>query len=67
MTVSWKLPDGSHKENAVPDIEQLLLLLRLVNGVTLDGIAYQVVDAQLAVDGQKLNVCVMLKHKHDVH
>jgi len=67
MTVSWKLPDGSHKVNAVPDIEQLLLLLRLVNGVTLDGIAYQVVDAQLAVDGQELNVCVTLKHKDEVH
>ncbi|MBO9599045.1 MAG: hypothetical protein J7559_14660 [Cohnella sp.] len=67
MTVSWKLPDGSQKENAVPDIEQLLLLLRLVNGVTLDGISYQVVDAQLMVNGEHLHVCVSLQLKPDVH
>ena len=66
MTVSWKLPDGTQTENAVPDIEQLLLLLRLVNGVTLNGTSYQVVDAQLEVDGGNLHVCVTLKLKQDV-
>lgn len=67
MTVSWILPDGSTKENAVPDIEQLLLLLRLVNGVSLNGTSYQVVDAQLVVDGMLLRVSVSLKLKPDVH
>ncbi|WP_027087723.1 hypothetical protein [Cohnella panacarvi] len=67
MTVFWKLPDGSQTENAVPDIEQLLLLLRLVNGVTLNGISYQVADAQLVVDDQKPHVCVSLQLKSDVH
>lgn len=67
MTVSWKLPDGSQTENAVPDVEQLLLLLRLVNGVTLNGTSYQVVDAQLVVGGQEPHVCVTLKLRHDDH
>lgn len=67
MTVSWKLPDGSQTENAVPDIEQLLLLLRLVNGVMLNGTSYQIADAQLVVNGKKLHISVSLKLKPDVH
>lgn len=62
MNVTWKLPDGSAIENAVPDVEQLLMLLRLVNGVTLDRIPYQIADTRLVVDGKRHRVVVSLLH-----
>jgi len=67
MTVTWKLPDGSITEDAVPDIEQLLLLLRLVNGVTINGTSYRVADAQLVVNDKLLHVSVSLAHLSDPH
>lgn len=60
MNVRWMLPDGTAMENAVPDVEQLLMLLRLVNGVTLDRISYQIADTRLVVDGKRLHVLVSL-------
>lgn len=65
MNVSWMLPDGLKTDNAVPDVEQLLLLLRLVNGVTLEGVAYRVADTRLVVDGESMNVVVSLSHRSD--
>lgn len=60
MNVSWITPDGPKTENAVPDVEQLLLMLRLVNGVTLQGISYRVADTQLIVNGDNMNIVVFL-------
>ncbi|MFD0671498.1 hypothetical protein [Cohnella sp. GCM10027633] len=60
MNVSWITPDGATTENAVPDVEQLLLLLRLVNGVTLEGTAYRVADSRLVVSGERMGVVVSL-------
>jgi len=65
MNVLWQFPDGSLSENAVPDIEQFMLLLRLVNGVTLKGVNYQISGSELVVEDDRLYVAVTLLHRTD--
>jgi hypothetical protein len=60
MNVILRLPDGKTVEHTVPDIEQLMLLLRLVNGVTLDGITYHIQSTELIVEGGEWSVSVTL-------
>ncbi|MCD9024095.1 hypothetical protein [Cohnella silvisoli] len=60
MKVQWHLPDHSISETDVPDIEQLLFILRLVGEVTLKGQPYQVDSSKLIVDEDKLSVAVTL-------
>ncbi|WP_152619420.1 hypothetical protein [Cohnella kolymensis] len=60
MNVILRLPDGKKVEHTVPDIEQLMLLLRLVNGVTLDGITYHIQSTDLIVNEGQWSVSVTL-------
>lgn len=63
MNVILSLPDGRKVEHTVPDIEQLMLLLRLVNGVTLDGITYHIQSTELIVQDGQWSVSVTLFDK----
>jgi hypothetical protein len=62
MKVQWRSPDGVISETTVPDIEQLLFLLRLVNKVTLEGVFYQIDGSELIVEDDELSVAVHLSH-----
>jgi hypothetical protein len=62
MKVQWRSPDGVISETTVPDIEQLLFLLRLVNKVTLEGVFYQIDGSELIVGDDELSVAVHLSH-----
>lgn len=56
MNVTWRLPDGTEREQPVPDMEQLLFLLRMVKGVTIDGNTYQINGSTLVVQPDALSV-----------
>lgn len=59
MNVHWLLPDQSVLQRNIPDVEQLLFLLRLTGRVSLDGESYRVMHAELVVD-ENLAVKVVL-------
>lgn len=60
MNVLWRLPDGSEREQTVADPEQLLFVLRLVRGVTIEGVTYRISGSTLVVEEESLSVAVCL-------
>lgn len=64
MNVQWVLPDQSVLERNVPDVEQLLFLLRLTGAVSLDGGSYRVRDTELVVR-EELAVKVLLADREE--
>lgn len=57
MNVHWVLPDDSVLKRIVPDVEQLVFLLRLTGRVTLDGESFRVTGTELLVgDGLAVQV-----------
>lgn len=60
MKVRWKLPDGTERQQQVPDLEQLMFVLRLVGGVTIDGADYRIAGSSLVVEDDKLAIAVKL-------
>jgi hypothetical protein len=63
MKVHWHLPDHTLSETEVPDIEQLMFLLRLVQGVTLQGKPYRIEKSELVVEEDRVIVSVTLKYR----
>lgn len=61
MKVLWILPDDSMMDYFVSEIEQFLLLLKLVNSVTLKGMTYYVVHIELIIEKNDLFISVLLK------
>lgn len=60
MNIIWRLPDGTVKEQPVADMEQLLFVLRMVGGVSIDGSLYTIAGSSLVVDFDRLSVAVTL-------
>lgn len=60
MNVHWRLPDGTEKQQAVADMEQLMFILRMVGGVSIDGFLYQIAGSALVVEPDRLAVAVTL-------
>jgi len=60
MNVHWRLPDGTVKEQTVDDVEQLMFVLRMVGGVSIDQSVYQISGSTLVVDHDQLSVAVNL-------
>ena len=61
MKVLWILPDDSTIENTIVDIEQIMFLLRLVNGVCINGLSYQLVHTELMMEKENISMSVLLK------
>lgn len=59
MRVQWVTPDRNVLEQTVPDVEQLVFLLRLTGLVSLEGESYRVLGTELLV-GEELSVKVRL-------
>lgn len=59
MRVQWVMPDQAVLEQNVPDVEQLVFLLRLTGMVTLAGESFRVLGTELLV-GEDLAVKVRL-------
>lgn len=59
MRVQWVTPDRNVLEQTVPDVEQLVFLLRLTGLVSLEGESYRVLGTELLV-GEELAVKVRL-------
>lgn len=60
MNVLWRLPDGSEKQQTVDDMEQLMFVLRMVGGVSIDECVYQIAGSTLVVEPEGLSVAVTL-------
>ncbi len=60
MKVLWHLPDDTTSETNVTDIEQLLFLLRLVNGISLKGEPYRLGGSELIVEAEQVSVAITL-------
>ncbi|MEX2416136.1 MAG: hypothetical protein WD424_08325 [Paenibacillaceae bacterium] len=61
MKVLWILPDDSTIENTIVDIEQLMFLLRLVNGVSINGLSYQLHHTELMMEKENISMSILLK------
>lgn len=59
VRVQWVTPDRNVLEQTVPDVEQLVFLLRLTGLVSLEGESYRVLGTELLV-GEELAVKVRL-------
>ena len=60
MNVHWRMPDGSVIEQKVADVEQLMFVLRMVGGVSIDQSVYKIAGSTLVVEHDKLSVAVNL-------
>lgn len=60
MNVHWRMPDGTVKEQTVADVEQLMFVLRMVGGVSIDQSTYKIAGSTLVVEHDKLSVAVNL-------
>jgi len=60
MNVLWRMPDGTVKEQTVPDVEQLMFVLRMVGGVSIDQSVYKISGSTLVVEPDGLSVAVNL-------
>jgi len=60
MNVHWLMPDGTVKEQTVADVEQLMFVLRMVGGVSIDQSIYKIAGSTLIVEHDSLSVAVNL-------
>ncbi len=60
IQVIWRLPDGTSREQTVPDMERLMSLLRMPDGVTIDSSTYQIADSTMTIEAARLSVVVTL-------
>jgi hypothetical protein len=60
MNIIWRLPDGTVKEQAVADMEQLLFVLRMIRNVSIEGSLYAITGSSLVVESDRLSVAITL-------
>ena len=60
MMVKWQLPDGTVRIQPVPDMEQLMFLLRMTGGIELEGCTYRVSQSILVAEPEGMSVTVKL-------
>ncbi|KPV59354.1 hypothetical protein QJ48_11520 [Paenibacillus sp. A3] len=60
MNVLWLLPDDTIIESSVPNIDQLLFILELVDLVSIKGISYKAFQSELIVEEGRIKVSIAL-------
>ncbi|EJW18754.1 hypothetical protein PAV_2c05200 [Paenibacillus alvei DSM 29] len=64
IRVQCIFPDSSTADVYVSEIGEFLRLIKLVNGITMEGINYNVVHTELIVEKETFYISVLLKHRH---
>lgn len=64
IRVQCIFPDCSTADVYVSEIGEFLRLTKLVNGITMEGINYNVVHTELIVEKETFYISVLLKHRH---
>lgn len=64
IRVQCIFPDNSTADVYVSEIGEFLRLTKLVNGITMEGINYNVVHTELIVEKETFYISVLLKHRH---
>lgn len=64
IRVQCIFPDSSTADVYVSEIGEFLRLTKLVNGITMEGIYYNVVHTELIVEKETFYISVILKHRH---
>ncbi|MEK3724006.1 MULTISPECIES: hypothetical protein [unclassified Paenibacillus] len=63
MNVLWLLPDDTTLESSVPNIDQLLFILELVNLISIKGISYKSFQSELIVENGQLKLAISLNKR----
>jgi hypothetical protein len=61
VNVRWKLPDGTVREQPVPDLERLLFVLRMVGGIRMENATYRIAGSVLEVSPDDMFLLVNLE------
>lgn len=64
IRVQCIFPDNSTADIYVSEIGEFLRLTKLVNGITMEGINYNVIHTELIVEKETFYISVLLKHRH---
>ncbi|OBY80370.1 hypothetical protein BBG47_06530 [Paenibacillus sp. KS1] len=64
IRVQCIFPDNSTADVYVCEIGEFLRLTKLVNGITMEGINYNVVHTELIVEKETFYISVLLKHRN---
>ncbi|RKN77089.1 hypothetical protein [Paenibacillus ginsengarvi] len=62
MNIHWVFPDDSTWETNVPNVNQLLFALEVVDSVSMGGVTYKTMHKQLVVNEDRCFVSVSLAH-----
>lgn len=63
MNVKWILPDRTTLESTVPNIDQLLFTLELVDSISINGVSYQSFQTKLIVDEGQFTIAITFSPK----